>query len=273
MTVPLLDSPRTVVDWQAIKGHLDVVNRVAADDLAAIWKTARKLPLLEAREYMLTALEIVLETYGATAADISAQWWNEMMVDPRFLAEPVTGFDQAQLKMKTRWGTAPILTSEASAYARMAGVVQQAIFGAHRNTVKVNAVASKVGYARYARPDACAFCRILASRGAVYGSKAGAMYVGAATVRKHYSDGKDRGYRLKQGRVRGVQSAGEKFHDHCRCVVAPSFSHLDMNFPDYQSRFESEYDEATELLRKDDPYAPLTVQRVTAAMRQLGYGA
>lgn len=272
MTAPPL-TPVKKVDWESMRNQLGMINRIAADDLRAVWDTARKLPGLEAREYMLQALEVIVETYGATAADISAEWWNEMMVDPEFLAKPVTAFEQKQLKAKTRWGTAPIITGETSAYERMAGVVQQAIFGAQRSTVEVNALWSKVGYARYARADACAFCRILASRGAVYGSKAAAMYVGSATVRKHYANGKDRGYRLKPGRVRGVQKAGEKYHDHCRCIVAPEFGHLDMNYPDHQEMFEEQYLEAVNLLVADYGSGPITLPKITAAMRQLGYGA
>lgn len=272
MTSPVLAPVK--VDWVTIKAALDNLNRLAANDLLTVWNAAQRLPPLEAREYMLQALEVILETYGASAADISADWWNTMMVDPTMLAKPVQAWEQDVLKTKTRWGTSKILQGAGeSAYLQMAGVVQQAIFGAQRNTVRVNAAAQKVGYARYARPDACAFCRILASRGAVYGSKAAALYVGASTVRKHYSDGKSRGYRIKAGRVRGAQAAGEKFHDHCRCVAAPAMGHLDMNFPDYQERFEKEYYEAVELLRSSGDDGPLSLKNVTAAMRQLGYGA
>ena len=263
---------RVLVDWDAIRDHLNALNRLAADDLAAIWNVARRLPPLDAREYMLSALELILETYGAHAADISAAWWDSMMLDDSMLARPVTAFEQDVLKNKASWGTHAILEKDATAYLRMANVVQQAIFGAQRNTVRVNALEHKIGYGRMARPDACAFCRVLASRGAVYGSKAAALYVGTATVRKHYVDGKDRGYRLKSGRVRGIRQAGEKYHDHCRCVVAPKTDNINMNEPDYVERFQEEYNAAVESLQKDNPGQVIDLKRLTTRMRLLGYG-
>lgn len=65
-----------------------------------------------------------------------------------------------------------------------------------------------IGYRRVARGNACAFCVMLVSRGAVYASREGATLVGR---------GRDR-------RIRGTQSPGASFHDHCYCTAEPIYS-------------------------------------------------
>jgi hypothetical protein len=67
-----------------------------------------------------------------------------------------------------------------------------------------------VGYRRVARPGACAFCLMLASRGAVYRRESSAeRVVGHA------------------GRTRGSRAIGESYHDGCRCFAAPLYDHED----------------------------------------------
>lgn len=274
MTTAIATPRRVVVDWEEIKGQIELVNRIAADDLMSIWNAARRLPDLEARQYMFEALSVILETYGATAGDITADWWDSMMVDPTFLARPATAFNHEQMLAKIGWATSTIISKKADPFDRMAQLVQQAIFGAQRQTVITTAADHKLGYARVARPDACAFCRILASRGAVYGSKAAAEYVGAARWTKHYVDGKERGVRLKKGRIRanGVQVAGSKFHDHCRCTVAPAADFIDLNLPAQAERFGEEYDLAREKWESENGGYP-NMSDLTKTMRALGFGA
>lgn len=64
-----------------------------------------------------------------------------------------------------------------------------------------------VGYRRVTAASACAFCAMLASRGAVYASEAGATRVGAG----------------RTDRIRGTQSPGASYHDHCRCTAEPIY--------------------------------------------------
>lgn len=65
---------------------------------------------------------------------------------------------------------------------------------------------SAVGYARVASGSACAFCAMLASRGAVYLSRdAAGSVVG------------------RDGRPRGTRSLGSDYHDGCGCSVEPVY--------------------------------------------------
>ena len=261
------------IQWKMMRDQLNYINRMAMDDLISVVRTASQMDPITGREYLTDAFEALVSTYGGVSADMTVEWWDEIMADELYFAEAAPLPTHRQLVKEVRWGTAPDVQGEDDVLRRMAALMQKHIFGAHRNTVDINALNHKVGYARYAQADACAFCRLLASRGAVYGSPAAALYVGTATVRSHYSDGRRRGYRLKKGRVRGVQRAGERYHDHCRCVVAPDRPGLDPNLPDYVDKFEEEYDRAIAQLDKDNPgEVSFNLSQVTRMMRLQGSG-
>lgn len=59
-----------------------------------------------------------------------------------------------------------------------------------------------IGFARYASPTACAFCKMLASRGAVYESRGTAL----------------------RTTTRSARGEGERYHDGCACMAVPIFS-------------------------------------------------
>lgn len=81
-----------------------------------------------------------------------------------------------------------------------AGATRHVLDGARTATV---AAAGEdelaVGFARYASGTACAFCKMLAGRGAVYKSERTAQFT----------------------------SGGQRYHDGCVCLPVPVFSHTD----------------------------------------------
>lgn len=235
------------VDWQSLRAQLEWINRIAMQDLVAVFEVAREMDPVRARIYLEQAMIDLVHTYGGAAGDLSADWWNDLQMDEMFYVPGGYEIETEQLTKRVRWGTEPILTLVGDPRARLAGMLQQFIFGAQRDKVKLGTAMTRTSYARMAHPDACPFCRILASRGAVYTSRAAAMYVGAAGIRQHRTGdtGRLKGRRLKAGRVRGTQKAGEKFHDHCRCIVAPDgLPNTHLELPDHYDRFEEEYQAA-----------------------------
>lgn len=276
MTTPLLVAESVLsgnkLEWELMRNQLTQVNSMAMKDLISIVNRAQEMDPWTGRQYLTEAFEALIDTYGGVSADLTAQWWDEIMMDDIYFAQPADMPTYKQLRTEVAWGLAQDKHGRRDVLSRMALLTQKHIFGAHRNTVDLNALNTKTGYARMARSDACAFCRMLASRGAVYGSKSAALYVGAATVRKHYSDGHERGHRLKKGRVRGVQKAGSKYHDHCRCVAAPVPNHVDANYPDYMEKFEDEYYQAIRALDKENPNKPHSLTDITRVMRAQGNG-
>lgn len=269
-----MTAPFKVMDWDTIKNQLEYLNRLAIQDLLDILNVVSTMTPTEGTMYLLDAMPILVDTYGGSALEYSHDWWEDLVQDvetPPTVTPELPNMEQ--IAAQTRWGVAPLFTGTGDIAMRLSSVLQQSIFGAQRNTVADNSKLLNTRYARFARGDACSFCRVIASRGAVYGSSARALFVGSTGSQAHYSDGSDRGRRVKQGRVRGVQSAGTKFHDHCKCVVGPELAHVDLNLPDYYDRFNDEYSKAVDLLSKDGQSTGASMSDITRAMRQLGFGA
>lgn len=82
------------------------------------------------------------------------------------------------------------------------GMIDRQIRAGHRDTITLSSLAAGNGFARKPEASACDFCLMLASRGAVYRTRQAAFSVGAPGVVMH-----------------GNQSAGDRFHDHCKCTV------------------------------------------------------
>ena len=261
------------LEWDLMRNQLDQVNRMAMHDLLQIIRRAKDLEREQARIYLTEALSALVNTFGGAAAEMTATWWDEIVADDLYEALPAYMPTYEQLTTEVRWGMATNEVGRIDPTSRMALLLQKHIFGASRNTVDLNALNTGVKYARVAQPGACSFCRILASRGAVYGSESSALFVGMSGVKKHYSDGKDKGTRLKKGRVRGLQSAGSKYHDHCKCVAAPVPDGVDANFPGYMSDFEEEYEAARLYAAEKYPGEPMTMKLITKAMREQGIAA
>lgn len=134
-------------------------------------------------------------------------------------------------------------------------------------------------WARHAAANACGFCKMLATRGAVYRNR-GVVYddeagvhrtvvagrgasltagdrrriaagqesaENALTRRERYvsaaraaKQGKEVGD-LRTGRLRGTQSHADRYHDNCHCVAVPVRPGGSYEPPDYAQRWENNY--------------------------------
>jgi hypothetical protein len=97
-----------------------------------------------------------------------------------------------------------------NAFPQLAGVVTKQTADAAREAVTqaTRDDSEAVGWARVTRPKACAWCLMLASRGAVYHSEQDAARVTGG----------------ERGRTRGTQAKGNEYHDDCRCFAVPVFA-------------------------------------------------
>ena len=255
------------VDWATLRNQLNWVNDLAMRDLSAVFQRSLEMDPRMAQRYLEEAVADIVATFGGDAIVLTEGWLDELI--PERVPQVASGTPSIeQLTKQVSWGTAPMFTGTGNTLLRLSSVVQQHVFGAERDTVKAFAEANSMRWARVTRGDGdvCEFCKVLASRGAVYGSAARASGVGMSGQENHYvgTTGKFRGRRLKAGRVRGEQKHAEKYHDHCRCVVAPSGGGLSLSLPDRTSQYQEEYDAAVRLIE-----GPITMAKVTAAMRQL----
>jgi hypothetical protein len=117
-----------------------------------------------------------------------------------------------------------------------------------------------MGYQRVPKPGCCAFCGMLASRGASgttnYSSEEAAFRV----VGRGVPVEKTRGKRGGQGKgigPRGSRKIGEKFHDHCKCRAVPVSKGNYVQMQEDADRYLESYAEARESVsgvRKADGY-------------------
>jgi hypothetical protein len=125
----------------------------------------------------------------------------------------------AQIGSAVRWATSDLLVTGGSTEVHMApspetvqivhdrldGAVGRLITNTARETTIANVKRDRaaVAWARVTRPDACYFCRMLATRGAVYENQ------------------------FTAGRAANKRFVGEgefKFHNDCHCTIEPLFS-------------------------------------------------
>lgn len=146
----------------------------------------------------------------------------------------------------SRAGIIPAEATEEQArtISRLAGATQRYVHSAARRTITDNAFREDVRWARHAQPDACAFCRMLATRGPDYRTKATASKVGAS------------------GRVRGSRASGDDYHDDCGCVPVPVRSSDSYEPPDYIADWTEQYYAAVDVVGNAyDTAAILAVMR------------
>lgn len=116
---------------------------------------------------------------------------------------------------------------QARVISRLSGATQRYVTNAARDTLEENADEEGVKWARHAQADACAFCRLLATRGAVYLSRETAGEVGAT------------------GRIRGSREKGSSYHDDCGCVPVPVRAGDTYEYPAYVAEWDIQYAEAS----------------------------
>lgn len=154
------------------------------------------------RDTLIAAFPELVGPYITASGDLTATWYEELRraaIGGTFYATSSGAVNRAQVDALVRWGVRPLLgRSGSTVLSLVGGGVQRMIAGAGRDTIfgNVRRDRVKVGYARIPKSGCCAFCALLASRGAVY-----------------HSEGSG-----------GSQGLGDRFHDYCRCVVTPVFT-------------------------------------------------
>lgn len=199
--------------------HLAVVNRIgelAVQDLVTVW---RGLPKADTRRLVDALIEVMPSLagrWGDLAAVSASDYFDAVReyYNPggTYLARPAPPAPAAQVQATTRWAVGPLFQAfpdEAATLARLSASLDRLVRGADRDTVEGNATRDRraAGYRRVARPGACAFCLMLATREGDYSSQEAATSVGGG----------------QRGRIRGTQPQGSRYHDHCRCFAAPVF--------------------------------------------------
>lgn len=175
----------------------DGMGEVAAEasaTLADLWPTLKTAD--EARDALMDELPLLVDGYGAAAATLAADWYDESRAEAgvagRFTAVPAAP-ELGSLPVLARWSVGPLYQATPdweSALTLAQGGLQKAVADTSRATVVGSTLRDKYtkGWRRGGSGD-CDFCKMLILRGAVYKESTAAFSA----------------------------------HNHCHCFAVPDF--------------------------------------------------
>lgn len=218
---------------------LTTLSAHALSDTRSLLNALDGLPPVEVRDALIQALPEVLSPYMTASGELAATWFEDLRRDaglPSVYAQ-TAGVDLSESRVEAlvRWSVKPLFDPDevVTVESLLSGGSQRIVLGAARETI-LSAVENEsarvlVGFARVARPGCCAFCAMLASRGAVYSSAASAG--GVVGVGQAHTEGKTYGIDPRTGKMRtgGIKARGpralgmDKYHDHCHCTAVPVY--------------------------------------------------
>ena len=242
------------MDPSELRSALVDLNTLMVSDLAALWRAVDGQDVEFLRDALQAEVPGVVDPYLAAAGDITADWYEAQAPELAYVARPAALVDEGQLQATARWAAGTVLTkSPVSPLDLLAGSMQRALFNESRETIIQNSDTEPgARWARHASANACEFCRMVATRGAVYASESAASTVGG------------RGSTGSRGggvRTRGNQAIGSKYHDHCHCIAVPVRPGQSYEPPPYVEEWEAEYTRAREAADGNDAKSILSAWR------------
>ena len=274
---------------------------LAIADTARFWRTYGQHPKIAV--LLPAALPELVSPYTQAAAMVTANWYDGLAPNLPFTAQPFGEIATERIAATANWS----LAAPVDPLDRLAGSVKRMTFDASRQTVVENATEemgdidhlddfdepesypSGTRWVRYASSTACGFCRMLATRGAVYRSESSAVSITGRSVNLTVSDRR----RLRQGRgftpmskidkaeidealerrsrytswrearkvgkfagdekvsaLRGARQRGAKYHDNCKCIAVPVRPGTSYEPPDYVEKWEQDYIDAVRASKK-----------------------
>lgn len=219
--------------------HLIQLRFLADAELFALLAAVKGLTVAETRNVLIAAVPELIAPYISASGELAAVLFEDLRSEAgrrgTFYAEVATPLPNAEkLDSTVRWAVGPLADDalEATVFTRMSGALSSMVMNASRDTIVTNGDREQVGFQRMPRPGCCAFCGMLASRGA------------------DYSTSRAAGGRIRYERD-GKSWIGTASHDGCHCTVVPVYSGTEMaELADAtQKRFEQMYLSA---LKSDD---------------------
>ncbi|MDO4243795.1 MAG: hypothetical protein Q4C85_08590 [Actinomyces sp.] len=182
-------------------------HRVKVEQIAVQGVTALERAVLDNPTMSRTELAWIIRHVNTEWGTLAAQDAADTMVMARATA------GQYDLEAPTVIDPITMEVAEAIAGWAQAGETPEAVLrraaisttrhlrNSSRDTVELSTALAGTGWCRVPRPGCCAFCLMLASRGAVYTSRDAALTVGGGR------------------RKRGKRPPGSRYHDNCGCMV------------------------------------------------------
>ena len=244
--------PVTAARANEYRALLGEANRMAQEDLVALWRRLEHLDPDALYAALRDGVPEVVGAYRAMTADTALVFYEETQGLAFDAAEARAAgmVNRSQLDASLRWA---IYSGGEDVLGKIAGVVQKHVIDGSRQYALSGFHREGALWVRSARPQACEFCRMLATRavtrdGAGWGpyvSAEGAVTVGAGKSRQGQS-----------------QPTGAEFHDHCMCIPVLASEYEP---PSYVERWAGEYYSAVdEVGNSSDYHAILSVMRKNA---------
>lgn len=197
---------------------LEQLTRLAQGDLKALWDVASGFASSEFVQYMTTGFSEIGADYNQLAAQVAATWFEDSAPESTYSAVLADQPDAERLIKSAQWALGG---DGEQALARMEGSMQRAVFDGARDTTLVNVESTGSRFIRVARPQACEFCRMLATRSGEYAYRGASVKIDPLTG-KQYADGRLTttvvGQRARN-RKPTSRTRGSEYHDFCYCTA------------------------------------------------------
>ena len=180
----------------------DLIAQLAA---VAITRTTDLLRSTQDVAVVQEAYPVVVDPFIAASGQVSAEWYRSLDPEAEFPVEAAPPPARALLQTNVRWAL-----TQLDPITALTGSAERQVFSMSRDTVAANADRERVRFARYASANACPWCRVLATRGAVY--------------------------RAADLAVKG--------HDNCHCIAVPERGGNTYTPPDYVAGWLDDYNTA-----------------------------
>lgn len=197
-----MPSPTEAANFQQLLLNLGAV---AATVVTTMWNDTPDSEELK-EQYPPT-----IDPFLAAAATLAAQWYS-LLSDAPFATEIPPLPQPEVLSASVGWSF-----TQSDPLQSVIGSTERHLFGTARTTVVANAEREGVKFARYASANACSWCRVLATREAVYSSAENAV----------------------------------KGHDNCHCLAVPVREGDIWTPPDYVQQWNDDYIAAREAVGGD----------------------
>lgn len=233
------------VTAQERKFLLDQISQQAVNDLHSLWARGADVGL-EFAAFMTAAVPELIDPYVAISSALAANWFELSAPASPYVAVTAPPVSVERIVNSTQWALG---APGEQGLARLEGTVQRAVFDGARDTIVLNVGRTGSYWVRHANADACAFCRMLATRSSNkrywYKSDTAALDVVG-----------------RRGRARGNRAAGSRgYHDACRCLAVEVREGQTYEPPDYVQAWDDEYAKARANAGKSDMKSILSAWR------------
>jgi hypothetical protein len=263
----------TLADAQEHQQAVTDLTTLAQAELVATWRAVDLANPTEVATSVRDVMPAIVVAYSLAGATLAADFYETIResagIPGAFAASLVDEVAPERVQALVGWGLEPLFQRDHNeadmlskeygvkveprpapdpdkALSRLSGGLQRIVANADRDTITTNVERDPADarWARHASADACAFCRLLATRDATYRSQTDALRVTQARNKK--------------------RPLGEKYHDDCRCTAIPEWPDAPLERAPYVSDWEAAYTAATsELGGAHDPKAILAHMRAS----------